>query len=76
MNTRHGRYLCGLAEDEEPTDATDVTEIQLLREWFHWWHSTDGLPGALPASLHVRTAAYLAATAVQDGRKIFGPRDL
>lgn len=60
------------------TDLTDAesSELELLREWFHWWHSTDGLPTGLPEALHVRTAAHLATVRVQAGHKIFGPRDL
>lgn len=46
---------------------------ELLRAWFHWWHKADDVPTTLPDGLHVATAAFLAARAVQDGRKIYGP---
>jgi hypothetical protein len=58
--------------DEGPTDATAVDPETLLRAWFHWWHSTPGLPTQLPQALHVTTAAYLAARAMEDGRKLYG----
>lgn len=61
---------------EPPTDATCVGAEELLRAWFHWWHHARDVPAHLPDSLHVTTAAFLAARAVEDGRKIYGPDSL
>lgn len=54
-------------------DATSRSAEELLRAWFHWWHKADDVPAHLPDGLHVATVAFLAARAVQDGRKIYGP---
>jgi hypothetical protein len=59
-----------------PPDALDVAAEELLRAWFHWWHKAHDVPDVLPGGLHVATAAFLAARAVQDGRKIYGPDDI
>lgn len=57
----------------EPYDALNQDAEQLLRAWFHWWHHATDVPAHLPDGLHVATAAFLAARAVEDGRKIYGP---
>lgn len=57
-------------------DALDREPEELLRAWFQWWHNCPDVPTKLPDGLHVATAAYLAARAVQDGRKIYGPHSL
>lgn len=54
-------------------DALHRGAEELLRAWFHWWHHAPDVPAHLPEGLHVATAAFLAARAVQDGRKIYGP---
>lgn len=59
-----------------PPDALDVAAEQLLRAWFRWWHTADDVPDVLPDGLHVATAAFLAARAVLEGRKFYGPNDL
>lgn len=59
-----------------PTDATEPGAEQLLRAWFHWFCTDPLAPTHLPGDLHVQTAAYLAARAVEDGRKFYGPRGL
>lgn len=64
-----------LGEPMGGPDATAPDAVDLLREWFHWWHAT-GNPAGPPARLHVRTAAYLAARAVTDGRRMRTPGDL
>jgi hypothetical protein len=59
-----------------PPDALKASAYQLLRDWFHWFSTDPDAPVTLPDGLHVATAAYLAARAVRDGRKIYSPRDL
>lgn len=59
-----------------PPDALDVDAEALLRAWFHWWHQARDVPAHVPDGLHVATAAFLAARAVQDGRKIYSPNSL
>lgn len=59
-----------------PPDALSVGAEQLLRAWFHWWRTAEDRPAQMPDGLHVATAAYLAALAVQRGQKIYGPRDI
>jgi hypothetical protein len=54
-------------------DATRHDAEELLRRWFHWWRTTEH---RLPDDLHITTAAYLAARAVQAGRKLYGPQDV
>jgi hypothetical protein len=54
-------------------DALDRGAEELLRAWFQWWHNADDVPDHLPEGLHIATAAFLAARAVQDGRKIYSP---
>lgn len=61
---------------EPPTDAMQVPAEELLRRWFHWWRTTQDCPTSLPDGLHITTAAFLAARAVEDGRKIYGPYSL
>lgn len=65
-----------MTEPLGPPDATRYGAEELLRAWYHWHRTTPALPAHLPEDLHVATAAFLAARAVQDGRKIYGPRDL
>lgn len=60
----------------ETTDATCVGSEELLRAWYHWFRTAADVPAHLPENLHVQTAAYLAARAVEDGRKIYGPHSL
>lgn len=57
-------------------DAFDRGAEELLRAWFHWWRNADDVPTKLPGGLHVATAAFLAATAVQRGQKIYGPHTI
>lgn len=59
--------------DGEHPDALAYSAEELLRAWFQWWHRAPDVPRHLPDGLHVTTAAFLAARAVQDGRKIYGP---
>jgi hypothetical protein len=59
-----------------PPDATSVGAEELLRAWFHWWRNADDVPSKLPDGLHVATAAFLAALAVQRGQKIYGPHSI
>lgn len=61
---------------EPPTDAIGAGPEHLLRAWFHWFRTDPDAPTTLPGNLHVATAAYLAARAVEDGRKIYTPADL
>ncbi len=56
-------------------DATAVTALELLRCWYRWWSQHD-IEVPLADQLHTKTAAFLAATAVQEGRKIYSPQDL
>ena len=60
----------------EAADATTYGPEELLRAWFHWWQSSRDVPAQLPDLLHVKTAAYLAHRAVEEGRKIYGPQSL
>lgn len=60
----------------QPTDATERGSEDLLRAWFHWFSTDPAAPAHLPGELHVQTAAYLAARAVEDGRKFWGPLNL
>lgn len=62
-----------VSEPAGETNAMARDAEQLLRAWFHWWHRAQDVPAHLPEGLHVATAAFLAARAVQDGRKIYGP---
>lgn len=57
-------------------DARSTGPEELLRAWFHWWRTTADLPMFLPGDLHIKTAAYLASRAVEDGHKIYGPQSL
>lgn len=57
-------------------EALDVGAEELLRAWFQWFRTAPDVPDHLPDDLHVATVAYLAARAVQDGRKIYGPQSL
>lgn len=61
---------------EADAEALRCDAEELLRAWFHWWHHASDVPAHLPEGLHVTTAAYLAARAVQDGRKIYSPDSL
>lgn len=56
-------------------DAMEDPE-RLLLEWFRWWRSDPEAPVKMPEALHVRTAAYLTAKAVQDGRRVRTVHDL
>lgn len=62
--------------DPEAADATTYNAEELLRAWFHWWQKSHEVPSHLPELLHVKTAAFLALRAVEDKRKIYGPRSL
>lgn len=62
-----------MTEPLGPPDALRCGAEELLRAWFHWWHHATDVPAHLPEDLHVATAAYLAARAVQEGRKIYTP---
>lgn len=57
-------------------DATNVDPEELLRRWFHWWRSSADMPVTPDDGLHVATAAFLAARAVEQGRKVYGPQSL
>ena len=59
-----------------PPDATRFGAEELLRSWFHWWREAHDVPHSLPEDLHISTAAFLAALAVQRGQKIYGPHSL
>lgn len=59
-----------------PPDATSVGAEELLRAWFHWWRTTEDRTAVPPQGLHVATAAFLAALAVQRGQKIYGPQSI
>jgi hypothetical protein len=59
-----------------PTDAIAPGAENLLRAWYRWFATSVEAPDHLPDGLHIQTAAYLAARAVEDGRKIYDPRDL
>lgn len=61
---------------EPPTDAMLRDAEQLLRAWFHWFRTDPDAPAHLPGDLHVDTVAFLAARAVEDGRKFYGPQGL
>lgn len=57
-------------------DATNVDPEDLLRRWFHWWRTSADMPATPDDGLHISTAAFLTARAVEDGRKIYGPQSL
>lgn len=57
-------------------DASGQDPEELLLRWFRWWRDDDRPPVKLPGGLHVETAAYLTARAVQQGRKINSANDL
>lgn len=59
-----------------PPDATRYGAEELLRAWYHWFRTAPDVPAHLPDDLHVATTAFLAARAVQQGRKIYSLRDL
>lgn len=61
---------------DEPADATTYNAEELLRAWFQWWQGSREVPMVLPDQIHIKTAAYLALRAVEQGRKIYGPRSL
>lgn len=65
-----------LPDEMGPPDALSVGAEELLRAWFHWWRRADDVPTTLPEGLHVATAAFLAAKAVQRGQKIYGPQSI
>ncbi len=65
-----------MSESQPCCDAHDESAEELLRAWFHWWRQSDEVPTKLPDALHVRTAAFLAVIAVENGRKIYGPGSL
>jgi hypothetical protein len=65
-----------MTEPLGPPDATRIDAEELLRGWFQWFCTDPAAPTQLPDGLHIQTAAFLAARAVQDGRKIYGPRSL
>lgn len=56
-------------------DATATGADELLREWFHWWR-TSNTTMAMPGGLHVATVAYLAAQGVQQGRRFHSAADV
>lgn len=59
-----------------PPDALDRGAEELLRAWYHWHRTSPDAPPHLPEDLHVATTAFLAARAVLDGHKIYGPHSL
>ncbi len=46
-------------------DALAVDPDELLRDWLSWWQAQPTLGADYESKVHVRTAAYLAARAVQ-----------
>lgn len=58
--------------------ALDANPEDLLRGWHQWWRTMNQQCkcACIPRDLQMDTAAYLAARAVAEGRKVYGPESL